>query len=59
MNAATLPPDAELQASRDAFIASVQRPAAQARLKALLDKGLQKPGDVERRLGRYAAEYGK
>jgi enoyl-CoA hydratase/carnithine racemase len=59
VNAASLPTDAELQASWDAFIASVQRPAAQARLKALIDKGLQRPSDAERHLGRYLAEYGK
>ena len=58
LNVASLPPDAELQASWDAFIASVQRPGAQARLKALIDKGLGKPGDAERRLGRYTAEFG-
>ena len=58
VNVASLPPDAEMQASWDAFIASVQRPGAQARLKALIDKGLGRPGDVERRLGRYTAQYG-
>ena len=59
VNAANLPTDAELQASWDAFIASVQRPAAQARLKALIDKGLQRPSDAERHLGRHLADYGK
>ena len=29
----------------------------QARLKALVGKGLQKPGDVEAHLGKHAAEY--
>jgi enoyl-CoA hydratase/carnithine racemase len=59
VNVASLPPDAEIQASWNAFIASVQRPAAQARLKALVEKGLQRPSDAERHLGRYLAEYGK
>ncbi|VTU16433.1 hypothetical protein [Variovorax sp. RA8] len=59
VNVASLPTDAELQASWDAFITSVQRPAAQARLKALVDKGLQRHSDAERHLGRYLGEYGK
>jgi len=59
VNAASLPPDAELQASWDAFIASVQRPGAQARLQALIGQGLGKPGDVEQHIGRYTATYGR
>jgi hypothetical protein len=59
VNVASMQPDAEMQASWDAFIASVQRPAAQARLNALIEMGLGRPGDVERRLGRYTANFGK
>jgi enoyl-CoA hydratase/carnithine racemase len=54
---ASMPPDAEMQPGWDAFIASVQRPAAQARVGALVKKGLQQPGDVETNLGRHTAEY--
>lgn len=54
---ASLPPNAEMQLGWDGFIASVQRPAAQARIKALVEKGLQQPGDVERSLGRHTAQY--
>ncbi len=54
---ASMPPDAEMQPGWDAFIASVQRPAAQARVKALVSKGLQQPGDVERNLGRHTAAF--
>lgn len=54
---AGVPSDAEMQAEWDAFIASVQRPAAQARVKALVEHGLQQPGDVEKNLGRYTARY--
>jgi enoyl-CoA hydratase/carnithine racemase len=54
---ASMPPDAEMQPGWDAFIQSVQRPAAQARLQALVKKGLQKPGDVEKNLGRHTAAY--
>lgn len=51
------PSEAEMQAEWDAFIASVQRPGAQARVRALVDKGLQQPGEVEKYLGRHTAEY--
>jgi enoyl-CoA hydratase/carnithine racemase len=54
---ASLPPDAEMQPGWAAFIASVQRPGAQARLKRLIEKGLQQPGDVERTLGHHTAQY--
>jgi enoyl-CoA hydratase/carnithine racemase len=56
-NLASLPPDAEMQPGWDAFITSVQRPAAQARVKALVEKGLQQPRGIERNLGRYTAQY--
>jgi enoyl-CoA hydratase/carnithine racemase len=51
VNEAGLPPDVEIRAGWDACMASVKRPAAQERIKALLDRGLQTPGDVENRLG--------
>lgn len=54
---ASMPPDAEMQPGWDAFIESVQRPGAQSRLKALVAKGLQQPGDVEKNLGRHTAAY--
>lgn len=54
---ASMPPDSEMQPGWDAFIASVQRPAAQARVKALFDKGLGRPGDVEANLGRHTARF--
>jgi enoyl-CoA hydratase/carnithine racemase len=50
-NAACLPPDVEIAAGWDAFIASIGRPAAEARLKALFERGFHKPGEVEDRLG--------
>src|ERR1700722_15582141 len=49
VNAATLPPDVEIQAGWDACMASVQRPATQARLKALTLRGFHKPGEAENR----------
>lgn len=54
---ASMPPDSEMQPGWDAFIASVQRPAAQARVKALFEKGLGQPGDVEANLGRHTARF--
>ena len=47
VNEASLPPDVEIRAGWDACMASVKRPAAQDRIKALLEQGLQKPGDAE------------
>jgi enoyl-CoA hydratase/carnithine racemase len=51
VNDASLPPEVEIRAGWDACMASIKRPAAQANIKALLERGLQKPGDVEDRLG--------
>ena len=41
VNEASLPPDVEIRAGWDACMASVKRPAAQERIKALLEQGLQ------------------
>ncbi|HEY2173491.1 MAG TPA: enoyl-CoA hydratase/isomerase family protein [Mycobacteriales bacterium] len=51
VNEASLPPDVEIRAGWDACMASVRRPATQARVKTLLERGLQNPGDTEDRLG--------
>jgi enoyl-CoA hydratase/carnithine racemase len=48
-----LPPDVEPGAGWDACIASLGRPAAQNGIKALMERGFHKPGDVENRLGYY------
>jgi enoyl-CoA hydratase/carnithine racemase len=55
---ASLPSDAEIAPEWDAFSDSVQRPAAKARLKALMDHGFHKPGDAETRLGHYVGQLG-
>jgi enoyl-CoA hydratase/carnithine racemase len=52
----SLPPDVELGAGWDACIASLGRPAAQNTIKALTERGFQKPGDVENRLGYYIGQ---
>jgi enoyl-CoA hydratase/carnithine racemase len=51
VNAASLPPDVEIAAGWEACMTSVQRPAAQGRLKQLFERGFQKPGELESRLG--------
>jgi enoyl-CoA hydratase/carnithine racemase len=56
VNIASLPPDAEIAPEWDACIASIQRPAAQRRINALLERGLHKPGDVENRLGYHVGQ---
>jgi enoyl-CoA hydratase/carnithine racemase len=53
VNAASLPPDVEMAAGWDACMASVARPTTQARIKAFMDLGFHKPGDVENRIGYY------
>jgi enoyl-CoA hydratase/carnithine racemase len=59
VNAASLPPDVEIAAGWDACMASIGRPAAQDRIKALFDEGFHKPGDAEDRLGSYLARFGR
>lgn len=50
---ASLPSDPEIAAGWDAFITSVQRPAAQKKIGRLMEMGLQKDPDIEARLGHY------
>jgi enoyl-CoA hydratase/carnithine racemase len=54
----TLPPDVEIGAGWDACIASLGRPAAQQGIKALMERGFHKAGDVEERLGYYLGQLG-
>jgi enoyl-CoA hydratase/carnithine racemase len=58
VNAASLPPDVEIAAGWDACIKSITRPAAQQRIRALLDRGFQKPGEIENRLGFSVGQLG-
>jgi len=59
VNAASLPPDVEIAAGWDACVASMVRPAAQERIKTLMEQGFQKPGDAENRLGYYVGQLGR
>jgi enoyl-CoA hydratase/carnithine racemase len=58
VNATDLPSDSEIGAGWDGFIASVQRPQAQHRVKQLMALGLQVKPDVERRLPEYTGDLG-
>jgi enoyl-CoA hydratase/carnithine racemase len=56
VNNASLPTDGELAAEWSGFLASVQRPAAQQRIKMLLEIGLQRDPSVETNLAKYTGE---
>jgi enoyl-CoA hydratase/carnithine racemase len=56
---ASLPPDVEIAAGWDACMASVARPATQARIKAFFALGFHKPGEAEDRLGTYLGRLGR
>jgi enoyl-CoA hydratase/carnithine racemase len=58
VNAASLPPDVEIAAGWDACMASIGRPAAQGKIKALFEQGFHRPGDAEDRLGFYVGRLG-
>jgi len=58
VNAASLPSDAEIAPEWDAFLASVQRPASQNRIKTLVERGFHRAGDVENRLGYHVGQLG-
>ena len=59
VNAASLPPDVEIAAGWDACLASMVRPAAQERIKTLMERGFHRPGDAEDRLGYYVGQLGR
>jgi len=56
---ASLPPDFEIAPEWDVCFASILRPAAQERIKKLMERGFHKPGDVEDRLGYYVGQVGR
>src|SRR6516165_3016527 len=58
VDVASLPSDAEIAPEWEACMASIMRPAAQARLKTLMERGFHKPGDVENRLGYHVGQLG-
>jgi enoyl-CoA hydratase/carnithine racemase len=58
VDVASLPPDFEIAPEWDVCFASIARPAAQQRIRTLMDRGLHKPGDVEERLGYHVGQLG-
>ena len=56
VNLASLPPDSEIAPEWGAFIDSLGRNGARARIRKLMDRGFHHPGDVETRLGHYVGE---
>lgn len=56
---ASLPSTADIGAEWDGFIGSVKRPAAQQRIKQLMELGLQENADVEKRLADYTGRLGE
>jgi enoyl-CoA hydratase/carnithine racemase len=55
---ASLPPDFEIAPEWDVCFASIMRPAAQERIKKLMEQGFHRPGDVEDRLGYHVGRLG-
>ena len=59
VDVASLPPDFEIAPEWDVCFASIMRPAAQERIKKLMERGFHEPGDVEDRLGYYVGQLGR
>ena len=59
VDVASLPPDFEIAPEWDVCFASIMRPAAQKRIKKLMEQGFHQPGDVEDRLGYYLGQLGR
>jgi enoyl-CoA hydratase/carnithine racemase len=59
VDVASLPPDFEIAPEWDVCVASIMRPAAQERIKKLMEQGFHGPGDVEDRLGYYVGQLGR
>ena len=58
VDVASLPSDADIRPEWEAFLAALNRPASQKRIKALTERGFHRPGDVENRLGFYVGQIG-
>ncbi len=55
---ASLPPDSEIAPEWGAFLTAFGRPAAQARIRTLMERGFHRAGDVEERLGHHVGQLG-
>jgi len=58
VNAASLPPDIEIESGWNACLTSMGRPATQERIKDLIGRGFCKPGDAEDHLGDFVGQIG-
>lgn len=58
VDASSLPTNEQMAAEWEAFLASVQRPAAQQRIGKLMEQGLQTNHDLEKRLDDYTGRLG-
>ncbi|MEO8352883.1 MAG: enoyl-CoA hydratase/isomerase family protein [Chthoniobacteraceae bacterium] len=58
VNVASLPADQDIALEWTAFMASLQRPSTQGRIKKLMEQGFHQPGDAETRLGYYVGQLG-
>jgi len=56
---ASLPPDFEIAPEWDVCLASIMRPAAQERIRMLMERGFHQPRDVENRLGYHVGQIGR
>ena len=59
VDVASLPPDYEIAPEWDVCLASIMRPAAQQRIRMLMERGFHQPGDAENRLGYYVGQLGR
>ena len=59
VDVASLAPDFEIAPEWDVCLASIARPAAQKRIKMLMERGFHRPGDVEDRLGYHVGQLGR
>ena len=59
VDVASLPPDFEIAPEWDVCLASIMRPAAQERIRMLMERGFHRPGDVENRLGHHVGQLGR
>ena len=56
---ASLPPDYEIAPEWDVCLASIMRPAAQEKIKKLMEQGFHQTSDVENRLGYHVGQLGR
>ena len=56
VDVASLPPDFEIAPEWDVCLASIARPAAQERIRMLMERGFHQRGDVEERLGYHVGQ---